>query len=127
MDITPLISKDKKIINRYSNQYFIVSQVKYSKNIILFPDKVINTDLKKASDVNFNSFIAEIDDHFLPEILLVGSGDAHYTLPQNIINQFESANILAESMTTQAAIRTYNTLIAEDRNIATILLLEILK
>lgn len=52
------------------------------------------------------------------EILLVGTGTELKRLPQELRDALRRAGITADSMSTGAAVRTYNVLLAEDRAVA---------
>jgi uncharacterized protein len=52
------------------------------------------------------------------EILLIGTGSEIAFLPKALRAQFEEAGIVAEPMSTGAAVRTFNVLLAEDRAVA---------
>lgn len=59
-----------------------------------------------------------------PEVLLVGTGTRQIMLAHSVISPLLRAGIGVESMTTQAAARTYNILMAEGRRVMTALLTE---
>ena len=52
------------------------------------------------------------------EILLVGTGKELKPLPPGLRQAFRQAGISADPMSTGAAVRTYNVLLAEDRAVA---------
>ena len=52
------------------------------------------------------------------EILLVGTGKELKPLPPALRQAFREAGISADPMSTGAAVRTYNVLLAEDRAVA---------
>lgn len=56
------------------------------------------------------------------EILLVGTGKEIRRLPQPLREALKAAGISADPMSTGAAVRTYNVLLAEDRAVAAALL-----
>lgn len=59
-----------------------------------------------------------------PEILLVGTGQKQVFLSQDILRPLMRAGIGVECMSTQAAARTYNILMAEGRQVIAALLTE---
>jgi uncharacterized protein len=59
-----------------------------------------------------------------PEVLLVGTGTTQLMLPHHIVAPLLKAGIGVESMTTQAAARTFNILMAEGRQVIAALLPE---
>jgi len=59
-----------------------------------------------------------------PEVLLVGTGIKQIMLPHNIVAPLLKIGVGVECMTTQAAARTYNILMAEGRQVIAALLPE---
>lgn len=57
-----------------------------------------------------------------PEVLLVGTGSKQRLLPAEIVGELLAMGIGVESMSTQAAARTYNILMAEGRRVVAALL-----
>ncbi len=59
-----------------------------------------------------------------PEVLLVGTGIKQFMLPHAVTSPLLKAGIGVESMSTQAAARTFNILMAEGRRVMAALLTE---
>lgn len=59
-----------------------------------------------------------------PEVLLVGTGTRQHLLPMDVLAPLMRQGIGVECMTTQAAARTYNVLMAEGRRVIAALLTE---
>ena len=64
---------------------------------------------------DFSRLLAEADGI---EILLVGTGRELRPLPAALRAAFKEVRISADPMSTGAAVRTYNVLLAEDRAVA---------
>jgi uncharacterized protein len=58
-----------------------------------------------------------------PKVLLLGVGEKSQILPQDLLDPFINAGIGVEVMTTGAACRTYNVLMAEGRNVVAALII----
>jgi uncharacterized protein len=58
-----------------------------------------------------------------PEVVLFGTGAKQVFLPQDLMVSFYQAGIGFEVMTTQAACRTFNVLVAEGRKVVAALML----
>ena len=119
MDITPLVSKNKNFINSYQEGKFLVNDKEYYGSIIVFPERVIElSELDINNKEHFELFLTgEI------EVLLIGSGKIRSTsdsLVRSYLMQQEGLNF--EFMSTDAACRTYNVLISEDRFVVAYLL-----
>lgn len=111
MDVTPLITRDKKVIQSYRGG-FKVSGIVYNTPIIVMPDRVL--EWPDATDFSvLKPFIGEID------VLLLGTG-ARQVMSNLATRQAIKQNygITLEAMDTGAAARTYNVLMAEGRKIA---------
>ena len=59
-----------------------------------------------------------------PEVLLVGTGKRQVLLPHHVFSPLLKAGIGVEAMSTQAACRTYNILMAEGRQVIAAIILE---
>ena len=59
-----------------------------------------------------------------PEVLLVGTGSRQRMLDHKVLSPLLRAGVGVECMTTEAAARTYNILMAEGRQVIAALLLE---
>ncbi|QOD38099.1 Mth938-like domain-containing protein [Candidatus Wolbachia massiliensis] len=118
MDIIPLVSKNKNFINGYEEGKFLVNSREYYGSIIIFPEKVIEL---KESDINnkehFQSFVTEEI-----EILLIGTGETR-NIPNSSVKFYlmEQKGLSFEFMRTDAACRTHNVLVSEDRFVVTYL------
>ena len=57
-----------------------------------------------------------------PEVLLIGTGPRQTFLSPNVLRPLQALGIGVETMTTQAAARTYNILMSEERRVLALLL-----
>jgi uncharacterized protein len=120
MDITPLIPNESKVIQSYGEQGFVISGASYKGSVFVTPLDVIEIPLYKLEDIKENNVV--FLSHFPEaEIVLIGTGKTITFIPSNIRQIFKKNNGFAESMDTGAACRTYNTLLADGRNVAAIL------
>jgi uncharacterized protein len=72
-------------------------------------------DPERLVPADFEAVVAEGDGI---EILLVGTGSDLKPLPAEVRAAFRQRGISADPMSTGAAVRTYNVLLAEDRAVA---------
>jgi uncharacterized protein len=68
---------------------------------------------------DFEKLVAEADQY---DVLLVGMGDEIRPIPRELREALKELGVVAEPMSTGAAVRTYNVLLAEDRRVAAALL-----
>ncbi len=112
----------QNLFSGYGDGYVLVNQQRFDKNVIVMPDQIIENwdaiDFETLTAAHF-TFILKLQ----PEIVLLGTGEIlrfpHPRLTQPLID----AGIGLESMSTGAACRTYNILMAEGRKVAAALLL----
>jgi uncharacterized protein len=56
------------------------------------------------------------------DIVLIGAGEELWVMPVVLRHRFRSLHLSADAMTTGAAVRTYNVLVAERRRVAAALI-----
>lgn len=118
MDITPIVSDNKKIINGYKESCFTVNNEEYKGSIIVFPERVVS-----FPELDINNV-----DHLLRflnikiEVVLVGTGVKHISPYLSVRDHISKQSLSFEFMSTGAACRTYNILLSEDRYVIAILM-----
>ena len=121
MDLTPVASAGRQIIERYAASGFRVSGVIYHGPVLVFPDLTVAWDAESAPDVTSET-LAPVIEHGGVEILLLGLGRSTSAVPAALRTALRTAGIALEAMDTGAACRTYNVLVAEDRRVAAALI-----
>ncbi len=118
VDVTPMIAADRKIIQSYSKDGFRINEEMFSCPLIVFPTLVVEwlapKNPKNLVIEDFSQIIAANN----VDVLLFGGGSKAEFLSREIRDTLKSHGVIVESMDTGAACRTYNVLLAEDRNIA---------
>lgn len=124
MDITPVIPQGKKVITAYGHNSFSINEERIiGQNIIVTPNKVQAWHITNIDELkDAEKFTEILTSEIKPEILLIGSGDNHIFLTDQIITLFRQNNIKVDTMQTGAACRTYNILLAEGREVVAALL-----
>ena len=121
MDLTPVATAGRQIIERYAASGFRVSGVIYHGPVLVFPDLTVAWEAVSASDVT-SEMLAPVIEHGRVEILLLGLGRSTSAVPAALRTALRTAGIALEAMDTGAACRTYNVLVAEDRRVAAALI-----
>ena len=121
MDITPVATAGRQIIERYAPSGFRVSGVIYHGPVLVFPDLTVAWDAASARDVTRET-LAPVIEHGGVQILLLGLGRSTSGVPAALRTALRTAGIALEAMDTGAACRTYNVLVAEDRRVAAALI-----
>lgn len=118
MDITPLISPNKKVIISYGDGKINVSNQEFKENLLIYDEQIFPwiVDIDNINFESFSNFFKNIEK--LPEIFLIGIGYTHKNLPIQLKNEFKKLSINVEMMITGAACRTFNVLVAEGRDVA---------
>ena len=99
-----------------------VNETIFTESIILTPTQLIEHQLPPSADALTNTSFLKIIE-LKPDILLIGTGSKHLLLSLELYGYLINEKIGVEIMDTAAACRTYNALSAENRNVATVLLI----
>jgi uncharacterized protein len=112
----------QNLITGYTAQSISINHRRFEHSVIVLPDQIIsdwhtkNFDALSASD--FEQIAA-----LKPEVVLLGTGTQHRFIHPRLTQALTDAHIAVECMTTDAACRTYNILMAEGRQVAAALIL----
>lgn len=112
----------KQLITGYSQAWISINNLKYPQSLVVMPDALILdwpvNDFDQLNEAHFTCLLPH-----QPEVILLGTGSKHRFIHPKLIQALSAANIPVECMTTDAACRTYNILMAEDRKVAAALIL----
>lgn len=130
-------------VTAYGHDYIEINEVSYGHAVYFGPEGDINAwPVKTVDDITADTLraiaglaAAKVDPMaFLdagaapqrpadaPEVLLIGTGNRQHLLPAHITRPLHDAGIGVEAMSTHAAARTYNILMAEGRRVIVALL-----
>ena len=110
------------IVTGYGEGYVLINGARHSSSLIVVPDRVIAWEATR--------FEALIESHFAPlaalepEIVLLGTGPRLRFPHPRLTQPLTGARIGLEVMDLNAACRTYNILVSENRRVAAALLFE---
>jgi uncharacterized protein len=121
MDITPLAPKEKYLIQRYGEQGFTVQEKLYAGSLIITPESIIAQEGGRETGAEFSAEDFACFFPFAPCLLVIGTGSRFHRLPEAWRRMLKEKNILAETMDTGAACRTFNILNMEDRQVCALL------
>ncbi|MBV9687993.1 MAG: Mth938-like domain-containing protein [Alphaproteobacteria bacterium] len=121
MDLTPVTTAGRQIVERYGSSGFRVSGIIYPGSVLVFPDRTVPWEAESASDVTLDT-LTPVIEHGGVEILLLGLGRSASVVPTALRSALRATKIALEPMETGAACRTYNVLVAEDRRVAAALI-----
>lgn len=102
-------------IDAYGNGGFRFADMSHKGSLLILPSGVYPwsvTDAGKLVVRDFAPLLREADDF---DLLLLGLGDTIVAAPEPVRQACLTAGVALEAMSTGAAARTYNVLLAEDR------------
>lgn len=109
-------------IEAYGNGGFRFADMSHRGSLLCLPSGIYGwqpADPAALTPADFDRLIAEAE---AVEILLVGTGPNLRPLPAALRAAFKQVRVSADPMSTGAAVRTYNVLLAEDRAVAAALI-----
>jgi uncharacterized protein len=109
-------------IEAYGNDGFRFADMSHRGSILCLPSGIYGwepADRAALTDSDFDRLFAEAN---AIEVLLVGTGPSIQPLPKSLKARFRELKISSDPMSTGAAVRTYNVLLAENRAVAAALL-----
>lgn len=112
----------QNIFSGYGEGYVIINQTRHEENLIVLPDQIIEQwpveSVEQLCQEHFDCLLPH-----QPEIVLLGTGK-YLTFPDHaLMAKIIQSGIGIEVMDTQAACRTYNILVEEDRQVAAAIIL----
>ena len=121
MDVTPLVSKGRQLIESYGDGAFKISGVVYTAPVIVFPESCFSPENFEADKSNFRLLREVFQTSYSPSVLLYGTGKNTSLIPEIEKEFVREQNCVLDIMNTGAACRTFNVLCAEDRRVAAVL------
>jgi len=109
-------------IDAYGNGGFRFADMSHRGSILCLPSGVYGWDVEEGQALTMDLFqrvLAETKDI---EFLLVGTGQSIRPLPADLKAALRAANVSSDPMSTGAAVRTYNVMLAETRAVAAALI-----
>ncbi|MGN6584493.1 MAG: Mth938-like domain-containing protein [Rhizobiaceae bacterium] len=109
-------------IEAYGNGGFRFAEMSHRGSILCLPSGIYGwqpADASKLTAADLEKVLAEAEGI---EILLVGMGRELKLLPRELREALKAAGVFVDPMSTGAAVRTFNVLLAEDRAVAAALI-----
>jgi uncharacterized protein len=120
LDVTPLVAKDRQVIESYGASGFRVSGTSYSGAILVLPRATQSLPVVTLADISAATLASVVGAGI--QILLLGCGRNMLPVPPALRQELRTHGVIIDAMDTGAACRTYNVLLAEDRRVAAALL-----
>ena len=109
-------------LEAYGNGGFRFANMSHRGSLLCVPSGIHGWSPVAPEDLTVEAFervLAEAGDI---EVLLVGTGPELKPLPAELKQAFRDAGMISDSMSTGAAVRTFNVMLAEERAVAAALL-----
>ena len=108
-------------ITGYGEGYVVVNGERRSSSVVVLPDRIESWSVKGFEDLSADDFA--FLGNLNVEIVLLGTGPKQRFPHPRLTAALAQSGIGLEVMDVQAACRTYNILVAEERKVAAALLL----
>ncbi|PWJ79413.1 uncharacterized protein C7441_11521 [Pseudaminobacter salicylatoxidans] len=105
-------------IEAYGNGGFRFADMSHRGSLLCLPSGIYGWEPADSAALAVADFERVLEEAADIQILLVGTGRDLRPLPQALRTAFRNLNISSDPMSTGAAVRTYNVLLAEDRAVA---------
>jgi len=109
-------------VDAYGNGGFRFAEMSHRGSILCLPSGIHGWPAVTVEEIGEESLARLFSEAADVEVLLVGTGPDLVRLADPLRWALRSAGIMADSMSTGAAVRTYNVLLSEDRAVAAALL-----
>lgn len=109
-------------IDAYGNGGFRFADMSHRGSVLMLPSGVYAWDVAEGDPLAVDSFRRVIDEAKDIEVLLVGTGKDIRPLPADLKAALRAVNVSSDPMSTGAAVRTYNVMLAESRAVAVALI-----
>jgi len=109
-------------VDSYGNGGFRFADMSHRGSILCLPSGIHGWALEEGDPLSPEAFERVIAEAEGIEVLLVGTGKDLRPLPRETREKLKAAGISADPMSTGAAVRTFNILLAEERAVAAALI-----
>ena len=104
----------------YGDGFVMVNGQRHERNVIVMPERLLPWDAQSFDSLKEEDFRPLLE--LAPEILLIGTGPKQRFPHPRLTRGLAEKRIGVEAMDLQAACRTYNILMSEERRVAAALL-----
>ncbi|MCA1406906.1 Mth938-like domain-containing protein [Ensifer sp. IC3342] len=109
-------------IDAYGNGGFRFADMSHRGSVLMLPSGIYAWDAAEGDPLSLDKFKRVLDEAREIEVLLVGTGREIRPLPAELKAALRAQNISSDPMSTGAAVRTYNVMLAESRAVAAALI-----
>lgn len=109
-------------IDAYGNGGFRFADMSHRGSLLCLPSGIYGWGVEEGDPLVDSVFQRILDETADIEVLLVGTGKEIRLLPPDLKARLREAGIVSDPMSTGAAVRTYNVMLAESRAVAAALI-----
>ncbi|OJF89939.1 Mth938-like domain-containing protein [Pararhizobium antarcticum] len=109
-------------VDAYGNGGFRFADMSHRGSVLMLPSGVYGWEMTEGDPLDPALFRRVIEDAADIEVLLVGTGKEIRPLPVALKEMLKAHNIASDPMSTGAAVRTFNIMLAESRAVAAALI-----
>ena len=109
-------------IDAYGNGGFRFAQMSHKGSILCLPSGIYAWDVAAPEDITMKALEQAAQESNTFDLLLFGVGQSASYFLEDIRKAFQKKSVTVETMSTGAAARTYNVLLAEERSVAAALI-----
>ncbi|MGV1769060.1 Mth938-like domain-containing protein [Agrobacterium vitis] len=109
-------------IDAYGNGGFRFADMSHRGSLLLLPSGIYGWDMREGEDLTVAALQRLLDEADKVEFLLLGTGAQLRRIPSDVKAVLTAAGIGSDPMSTGAAVRTYNVMLAEERPVAAALI-----
>jgi uncharacterized protein len=109
-------------IDAYGNGGFRFADMSHRGSILCLPSGIHGWDKEEGAPLTLSDIARVLDEAGDIEVLLVGTGKDIRPLPPEIKAALRERKISSDPMSTGAAVRTFNVMLAENRAVAAALI-----
>jgi uncharacterized protein len=104
-------------IDAYGNGGFRFAGMSHRGSLLCFPDGIWAWPINDVTELDEAALAAVFDRAESIDVFLLGAGRDPWVLPDKLRQRFRELSLSVDAMTTGAAVRTYNILLAENRRV----------
>lgn len=109
-------------VDAYGNGGFRFADMSHRGSVLMLPSGIYGWDMAEGDALTADRFQRVLDEAGDIEVLLVGTGMDIRPLPENLRMALKDHGISSDPMSTGAAVRTFNIMLAESRAVAAALI-----
>ena len=104
------------MIQSYGAGRFRIAGKTHEGSVLVFADETRPWPVNEVGEITLQSLAPATTVDVLPEIMLIGCGNASGPPPRELREGLKAGGLVLEWMNTGAACRTFNVLLAEERS-----------